>query len=170
MIIYGSDKIVVIRSVYVISVIYIDESGMITVISAWVIIYIHTPKTIYPTIIITNIDIPDPGYPSIIIIIDWNVLYLDYGTVVIVLNIRIVIITGIKGDVCSTQIYTGIYADPIVNIKIELPIGINGKSDSIFLKNKRIAISVNIHSITTIVHRIRRAVRYPKNQGYKKKC
>src|SRR5690606_28966748 len=97
-------------------------------------------------------------------------LYLDHCTIVVILNIRVIIITGIKSDLCCTQIYIGIYTDPIVYIKIELPIGINGKSDSVFLKNKGIAIPIYVRSNSIIAQGIRRAVRCPKNQGYKKKC
>src|SRR5690606_35407669 len=89
MAINGSGKIVVIGLVYIISVVYVDESRMITVISPWVIVHIHPSNTIYPTIVITNIDVPDSGYPSVIIVIDRNVFHLYYGTVVIILDVRI---------------------------------------------------------------------------------
>lgn len=120
-----SGKIIVIGLVHIISVIYVDKSGMITVVSPWVIVHIHASKTVYPSIVITNIDIPDPIYPTIIIIIDRNVLYLNYGTVVVILNIGIVVVTRIEGDLCVSKIHIGIPADPIVNIEIEFPIGIN---------------------------------------------
>ena len=80
-------------SIHIMSVIDIDVACMIIVESIVVVIYIHTTHSIYPIVPITNINIPNLGYTTIVIIINGYILNLDYRTIIIVLGIRTVIIS-----------------------------------------------------------------------------
>jgi hypothetical protein len=105
------------RSVYIVSVVNIDVSCMVIIESVMVVINIHTTHSENPIVPITYINITNLGHTTIVVIINRYVLYLDNGTIIIVLGIRTIIITGIHGYSIITSGYI------ILNIKIEFTIG-----------------------------------------------
>ena len=107
-----------VRSVYIMSVIDIDIACMIIVEPIMVVIYVHTTQSIYPVVPITNINIPNLGYPTIVIIINRYILNLYDSTIIIVLCIRTIIISRIECDTVFTARHI------IIDIKIKLSIGI----------------------------------------------
>jgi hypothetical protein len=116
-------KIAVERPVYIIPVVGIDITGVIVIKSPVVIKDPHASQPVQPTVAVVYINIPDLVYPAIVIIIYRHIFHLDHGAVVVILYKRIIIITRVKGDVRipRTDTYSGY---PVINIEIELPIGI----------------------------------------------
>jgi hypothetical protein len=116
-------------------VIDIDETGIVAEYAS-VVINVETAYPTNPTIVIPDIYIPDLGNTTVIVIEDRNVLYLDYGTIIIILDKRIVVESRIEGDADIADSGTNTYIDSNVHIEIELTIWINRKSYTIFHKDE----------------------------------
>lgn len=123
------------RTVYITSVIDVDESGIMTEYTT-VPIHVQPPKTSNPSVAIPNIDSSDLGDPSIIIIENRNVLDLDHRTVIVILDEWVVIETGIEGNPNISDPSSDTYIDTIVDVKIKLTIGVYRKRDSAFIEDK----------------------------------
>jgi hypothetical protein len=119
----------------IISVVYIDISIESAKHTSVVIVNIHATNTSKSTIVIPNIDSTYLRNTTIIVIVYRYILYLDYGSIVIVLNKRTIVKSGIEGYIGSAYIKVGTNIYLVVHVKIELTIAIYGKGNSIFHKN-----------------------------------
>lgn len=123
---YGRpDKEPVIRSVYIMPVIEIDISGAIIIVTQVVIEYPQTANTPHYTVPIPDIDSSDLTNPTVVIIVNRNILYLDNRTVVVILNIGIVVESGVKCDAAVAKAYIGPNVNPIINVEIKFSVRID---------------------------------------------
>ncbi|CAZ98203.1 Putative membrane protein [Zobellia galactanivorans] len=95
-----------------------------------VVIDAHASQSTDASVVITYVNITYLGNTSVIIVINRYVLYLNYRTVIIILGVRAIIITRVKGNTVSTS------GDATINVKIKLTIRIYRKRNAIFDKNK----------------------------------
>ena len=114
------------------------ESGKVIVKSSIVIENEHTTYAAYPIVSISNIHVAYLGDPTIEVVIDRNVFYLDYRTVIIILRIRTIVKTWVEGYSVSSS------SNIILNVEIELPIWIYWKRNAIFNKNKWVVVPISI--------------------------
>lgn len=105
-------------SIYIISVIDVNVSGVVIIETPAVIVDIHASYALYPIPVIADIDLTDLGNPTIIIVVNRYVFHLNHRTIVVVLGIGTVIVTGVKGH--SISLSRNIFVDR----EIEFPIGI----------------------------------------------
>jgi len=95
---------------------------------------------------------------SKLVVINRNILYLDYSTVVVVLHVSIVIVTGVVRDAYPRGIDVDVYLTSVVTShidKVELSIGEYGKLYATFHEDVRITIvviAVGSGSFTGSVH------------------
>jgi hypothetical protein len=116
---YGrSSKESVPRPIDVKAVVHVDISGVVIIESPAVIVHIHASNTSHPVAAIVYIHITDLGDPTVMIVKNGDVLHLNHGSVIVVLGIGTIIVTGVEGHPVSASRYV------ILDIKIELPIGI----------------------------------------------
>ena len=104
---------------------------MITIKST-VIEYTHPANSIGQSVSIPDPDISNAAYTSVVVIEYRYILYLYNRSVVIVLNVGVIIESGIKGNANGTHSYSGANTGVLVDKEIEFPIRINGKGNSIF--------------------------------------
>lgn len=93
--------------------------------------------------VIVDKDVPGLDNSSVVIVIHRNTLDLDHCPVIVVLNIGIIIITGVITNVhvgCG-NIYAGTTAKIGIVIEIEFTIRINCKFHCIFNKNEGVVIT-----------------------------
>ena len=122
-------------TVYIASVPYIDKSCVITIESA-IIEYPHPANSIGQTVPVPDPDIPDATYTSVKIIEYGDIFNLDHRTVVIILDVGVVIESGIEGNANGTHSHSGANTGVLVDKEIEFPIRVNGKGNSIFYEDE----------------------------------
>lgn len=127
--------------VYIMPVVNVNKTGGVAVKSTVIVINVQSAYSTYTPVIITDIYVADPVYASVIIIVDWDVLYLDHGSVIVVLYKWIIVIPGVEGYLGASEINIGTKVYTVVNKKVELSIGIDRKCNSIFNKDKRVVIA-----------------------------
>lgn len=94
----GPCKVSVERTVYIIPVIHIYITNMVTVYPPVVIVDIKTAHSGNPSIVIKDIYVPYLGDPTVIIIIDGYVLYLDHRSIIIVLYVGVIVVSRVIGN------------------------------------------------------------------------
>jgi len=95
----------------------------------------------HPSIAVTDEHITDLIYPTVPVVVHWNVLHLNDRTVVIILHKRVVVVTRIEGHVDEAIANRGGLRG-WGHVKIEFPIWIHGECDAHFVKNDGISITV----------------------------
>jgi hypothetical protein len=73
--------------VYEVWIPYVDVAVAMTVVSSAVIEYNHSTNSLDSSVSVMNINITNLSNPTIVVVIDWNVLHLDYRSVIIILNV-----------------------------------------------------------------------------------
>jgi len=126
------------RAININPIVGVDISSMIIIITAVIVIHIHAPHSEYPSISVRYIHIPDLGDTTIIIVEYRNIFNLNYGTVIVILGIRTIIISRVEGDAVPATFYV------IVYVKIELPIRVYRKRNAVLHKNKGVVVSISI--------------------------
>jgi hypothetical protein len=127
------------RGIGIITVVHVDITGMVIIKSPVVVIDIHAAKSEHPSTVIADVHIANLCHTPIKIIKNRDILYLDHSTVVIVLCIRTIIVTGIEGNRNPIVV-----SDVVIYIKIELPIRKYGKRNAVLHKNKGVVVSISI--------------------------
>jgi hypothetical protein len=112
------------RTIHIISVVYVDEPCIVAENTS-IVVDMQASDSTKPSVVVPNVYITNLGYPTIVVIKDWNVFHLDHCTVIIILDKRIVVESRVKGnaDIANLGSDTNIYS--IIHIKIELTIGKN---------------------------------------------
>src|SRR5680860_97728 len=124
------------RSVNVMSVINVDIPGMMIVESPTVVIHVHIAHTVYPIPVIADINITDLGDTTVIIVIYRYIFYLYHSTIIVVLGIGAIIVTGVKSHSISTSRNIFVYRE------IKFPIRIYRKRNAVLDKNKGVVIAI----------------------------
>ncbi|SDE62208.1 hypothetical protein SAMN05421636_106161 [Pricia antarctica] len=124
------------RLVDVMSVEHVDISGMMIVESTTVIIDIHVAHTVYPIPVIVDINITDLGNTTVIIVINRYILNLNDCTIVVILGIGTIIISGVECYPVPTS------RNLIFDIKIKFPIRIYRKRYAVLDKNKGVVVAI----------------------------
>lgn len=123
-------------------IVNIDESGIVGVLIVVIIMYMQSAYPRYSSkMIVSDINISGLDYPSVVVVKNGHMLDLDHGTIIVVLNIRVIIIPGIEADVSAGNGHAYIKSVGIVK-KVELSIGIDREFDILFNKNEWLPISV----------------------------
>jgi hypothetical protein len=78
-------------TVYIISVIDVYESYMVVKKPSVIVKHPHSSNTVQAAIIIPDVNPANTVYPSVIVVKNGNVFYLDYSSVVIVLYKGVII-------------------------------------------------------------------------------
>ena len=129
-----------IRCEYVCPVIGVDKPGIVAK-DPTVEKDVQSADTSQKSVSIPDIDIPYLRYPSVVIIINRNVFYLNNSSIIIILYIRIIIKSRVNTDAHISKSNVGSYIDQFIDIKIKLTIGIDRKGNSVFHKDERFSIS-----------------------------
>jgi hypothetical protein len=126
------------RAIDIIPIVGIDISCVIVIKSSIIVIDIHATHSKYASVSIGNIHVAYLGNTTVIIVEYGNIFYLYYGTVVVVLGIRTIIISRIEGDTISATFHK------IVDVKIKLPIRVYRKRNAVLHKNKGVVVFISI--------------------------
>jgi len=105
-----------------------------------IVICIEATDPVNPSVPVVDGDIADLIHPPVIIIIYGDVFNLYYRTIIVVLHIWIVVVTRVEGNSRIPYTDVGPHVNPVVQIKVELTIRVNGKGDPAFFKNKGVSI------------------------------
>ena len=132
----GSGEKRVEGSVHIMSVVHIYETGMVIIESPVVIKDNHAAYSTYAIATIVDVHVPDLGNTTVIVIKNGYVFDLYHRTIIIILCVRAIIVSGVKGHPVSTTAYI------IVDIKIELPIRIYREGNTVLHKNKGVVITI----------------------------
>ncbi len=131
-----------IRSVHIYSVVNIYIACTMRVNAAIVIINIQSANSVYIITTIEYVYISNLTYPSVEIIVNGGVFYLNNRSIIIILNIRSVLVSRIKSDANIACMHTSTNTSSVIDIKIEFSIRVYGKRNVIFVKNEGVAIVV----------------------------
>jgi hypothetical protein len=126
------------RAIDVIPIVGVDISGVIVIKASIIIIDKHAAHSKDTSMSIGNINVAYLRNTTVIIVEYGNIFYLYYGTIVVVLGIRTIIISRVEGDAISAAFHI------IVYVKIKLPIRVHGKRNAVLHKNKGVVVSISI--------------------------
>src|SRR5690606_1647128 len=116
-------------------VVYVDKAGKVAE-NDTVVIYVHAPDPTDPATVIIYVHAPDLGNTAVVIVIYGDVLHLDHGTIVVVLNIGLVIVSRVEGDAHISDLCPYALIHPIVHIEVEFPIRVYRKGDPVLDKDE----------------------------------
>ncbi len=134
----------------IIPVIDIDETGVVLVYAKVVIEYTHTANSPDSAIAVPDIYIAYLRYPTIKVVVNGYVFYLDDSTVIVILDERVVIKTGVEGYTNRSYAYSGRHINPVIHVEVEFAIRIYGKCNPIMHENKGVIISISISDDITV--------------------
>lgn len=129
-----SHKIAVKWCISVISVIDVHITSEMIEITVIIVEYPHSTNTPHKIVAIPDVDAANLTNATVVIVENGYILYLNHGTVVIILYKGIVIKPGIKRHTRTpiSNIGTNTYA--IIDIKIKFAIGVHSKRNAAFCK------------------------------------
>src|SRR5690606_6167894 len=128
-------EIAVERPVYIMPIVDVDIAGIVAQ-GGTVVINVKPSDPTDPSVVIMDFHIADLGDAPIIVIVYGDVLHLDHGPIVIVLDKGIVVITGVEGDSHIADLGTDSNIDPIVHIKIKFTIRIYREGHPVLHKDE----------------------------------
>lgn len=123
------------RLVNVMSVVHVNISGMVIIESPTVIIDVHIAHTVDPIPVIVDINSTDLGDTTVMIVINRYILDLNNSTIIVILGIGAIIVSGVKCYPIPSSRYM------IIDIKIKFPIRIYRKRNAVLDKNKGVVVA-----------------------------
>lgn len=129
------------RPVNIIRVEHVYRTRAVHEMSVIVIDYMKTSHSHEPSVVIADVNIARPDYPSEFIVVHRHIFHLYHGSVGIVLHIGIIVVTRVEGYVhIGRADGNGIsFLRPDID-KIKLAIGKNGKFNIALNEDKSVAI------------------------------
>jgi hypothetical protein len=103
----------------------------------------HASKAVDQTVSVGDPYAPDLVYPSVEIVVNRDMLYLHYGSVVVVLYKGVVVKPRIEGNGGCSETYPGLQLYLVVDVKIKFPIRIDCEGYPVFQKDEGIGIPVH---------------------------